>query len=389
MLIGVCTGVVASGFVALRFAVAARDNLGSFILVGAHSAQRLRVPRGIPIFSSGYDGQFYYRLALDPLAWGRWAFGIKLDNVFRIERIGYPVLAWLAAAGHGSLVPETLVFVNVASLAVLAGLGAALARDAGRAPLSGVVFAGYWGLLWSLSRDLTEIVTALGIVAGLLALRRGRPILAGGALCLAVVSRESALVVVGALCLSRVIGWTRALRGKSPPRRALTDGSGHHGPSRLDLAWVIPVAVFCAWQCAVWARTGSVPFSASRGANVGVPFVGLARGVLHYVPRLPSTASLLWVGELALLVVVGLGAAMSYRGTTALLHERLAWVGYVILAVSLAPGTWLGDVGFRSLDECFLFSWVLLLCSRRRLQVPTVLVATAWLVVAVQLVLYI
>jgi hypothetical protein len=119
---------------------------------------------------------------------------------------------------------------------------------------------------------------------------------------------------------------------------------------------------------------------------VGVPFVGFARGFSHYLRFLPSWAALLWFGELTVLVVVGAMAALSYRSTRALLHERLAWIGYGLLTIALAPSIWLGDVGFRSLVEFSLFSWLLLICSRRRLGVPVCLVAVAWLVVCVELV---
>jgi hypothetical protein len=38
--------------------------------------------------------------------------------------------------------------------------GALLARDSGRHVLWGLVLPGYWGYLWSLGRDLTEISAA-------------------------------------------------------------------------------------------------------------------------------------------------------------------------------------------------------------------------------------
>lgn len=346
-----------------------------------------RLSVGVPVVPGrGYDGEFYYRLALDPLAWGHWAFGIALDAVYRIDRIGYPALAWLVAGGHHPFVPTTLVLVNVVALGMLGGFGAALARDAGRHPLWGLVFAGYWGLLWSLSRDLTEVVTAAAVVGGLLALRRDRPLLAAFALTVAVLSRESVLVLLGALCLARLILWAKALVGARPPRLALPDKSGRTGPSTLDLAWALPLLVFGAWEGAVYARIGTLPLTASRGSNVGAPFVGFARGFAHYLHLLPSWAALLWFGELTLLVIFGLTAALSYRSTEAFLHERLAWIGYGLLTIALAPGIWLGDVGFRSLVEFYVFSWLLLICSRRRLGVPLALVALAWLVVCVELV---
>ncbi len=379
--------MVALCFASLRFAVAARRNIASFIIVGASDSQRSQLPRGVPVFPGhGYDGEFYYRLALDPLAWGHWASGITLDNVYRIDRIGYPALAWLLASGHRSFVPATLVLVNVVALAVLGGFGAALARDAGRAPLWGLVFAGYWGLLWSLSRDLTEVVTAAAIVGGLLALRRDRPLLAALALTLAVLSRESVLVLLGALCLARLLEWAKAIAGAPPPRRALPNRSGRAGPSALDLAWALPLLAFGAWQGLVYAKVAIVPLTASRGSNVSVPFVGLARGFTHYLYLVPSPAALLWFAELALLVTFGVLAVLSYRSTEAFLHERLAWIGYGLLTIALAPSIWLGDVGFRSLVEFYVFSWVLLICSKRRLDVPVALLTLAWVVVCVELV---
>ena len=106
-----------------------------------------------------------------------------------------------------------------------------------------------------------------------------------------------------------------------------------------------------------------------------MPFVGFARGFAHYLRLLPSSAALLWFGELTLLIIFGVIAALSYRSTEAFLHERLAWIGYGMLTIALAPSIWLGDVGFRSLVEFYVLSWVLLICSRRQLGVPVVLLA--------------
>jgi hypothetical protein len=386
--IGIATGLVGLCFAGLRLAVAARGNIAAFIVVGTRDAQRRHLPPGVPVIrGTGYDGEFYYRLALDPFDWGRWAFGIALDNIYRIDRIGYPALAWLVAGGHGPWVPTTLVLVNIAALGALGGFGAALAREAGRPPIWGLVFAGYFGLLWSVARDLTEVVTAAAIVGGLVALRRNQWLLAATALTVAVLSRESALVLLCALCLARVIEWTKSFAGASPSQRALAvHRSARSGPSIFDLSWILPVLAFCAWQGAAYLVTGKLPITASRGSNVSVPFAGFARGFAHYFHLLPGRAGLLWFAELALLIVIGIAAGLSYKSTAALLHERLAWVGYCLLTVSLAPSIWLGDVGFRSLIEFYLFSWVLLICSPRRHGVLFSLVALAWVVVFLELV---
>ncbi len=75
----------------------------------------------------GYDGQFFYRLALNPLNFHHTAYGITMDRPYRFMRIGYPALTWLVSAGQHSLVPVMLVVVNIAAIGALGYLGARFA----------------------------------------------------------------------------------------------------------------------------------------------------------------------------------------------------------------------------------------------------------------------
>ncbi|HUI04709.1 MAG TPA: hypothetical protein VLZ77_14315 [Acidimicrobiales bacterium] len=383
--------MVALAFAVLRTMVAASGNVAGFIIVGAQNTNRAALPHGIPVYPvTGYDGEFYYRLALDPLAWGYRAFGIKLDAPYRISRIGYPALSWLAAGGRHALVPYALVGVNVVALALVAACATALARDAGRHAAWGLAVAGYWGFLWTLGRDTTEIVAAAALMAGLLAIRRERFVVAGAALAVGALARETVLVLVAAVVVARAVGWARALRGDGV--RPLVAGPGELtrlGPGWADALWALPGLAFVGWQSAVWVRTGSFPAVSSGSSNSGAPFVGLVDGIRHYVHAFPSRAAVAWVVELAVLAVVILSAAWSWRSSRALFHERLAWIGYGGLSILLQGPIWLGDVGFRSLDEVFLLSGVLLLYSKRRMGWQTLLVAGTWCAVFIETVLYI
>jgi hypothetical protein len=230
--------------------------------------------------------------------------------------------------------------------------------------------------VWSLSRDLTEIVEVTFMVAGLLALRRGRPVVAGVALSAAVLSRETVLVVVGCVAVAQVARWIL-------PRARLSAGA----PSPVQAAaWVLPVVAFAAWQVVVKAKVGHVPLLASGQHNLDLPFVGLARGFTHYAHLMPSKASILWFGELVVLAVVVAAAAINIKAGSTPVHERLAWAGYGVLAACLAPGIWLGDVGFRSLDDLYVLSALVLLASPRRVRLVAPLMGVTWLVVAVELV---
>jgi hypothetical protein len=363
-------------FVLGRLVLVAHGDASIFIVAGSAHVDPRVLPRGIFVVDgNGYDGQFYYRMALDPADLARSAFGIRLDSLSRLERIGYPAIAWVLAAGHPSLVPDTLIVTNVVSLGAVGLGGALLAQDSGRHALWGLALAGYWGYLWSAGRDLTEITAAAFLLLGLWAYRRNRWVLAGVLLLGAVLTKETAAYVVVIIAVTRLAG------------RAI--GRDRRPWGTTDVSWLLPLLAFAAWQLAVFVTTRSVAIGHSGNANIGPPLNGLIDGIRFYWPALPSVASFLWFGELLVLSAIAVGAAVSIRTTTVPVHERLAWAAVVVLAVCAASGIWRGDVGFRSLDDVYLFSWIVLLGTGRGLWPYVGLAGATWLVVAVELLKYV
>ena len=128
---------IASGLIALlgwlAFALArwqtwAAGHVSLFVMAGHTYSQHANLPH-VP--SKGYDGQFYYRLALDPFNWSKTAYGITMDQSYRYTRIGYPILAWLVSLGQHQFVPVALVVINLLGVAAMAYLGGIFARDRG------------------------------------------------------------------------------------------------------------------------------------------------------------------------------------------------------------------------------------------------------------------
>ncbi|MDA8357647.1 MAG: hypothetical protein M0Z95_15440 [Actinomycetota bacterium] len=352
-------------FVLLRLAVVAKGDVSRFVMAGSEFVDRARAPAGLHVFAgTGYDGQFYYRLALDPADLSRTAFGITLDSFFRLQRIGYPLLSWLAAAGQHALVPNAEITVNVAALAVLAWLGGVIARDAGRHCSWGLLVAGYWGFLFSIARDLPEVVGSCFLVAGLVALRRQRPVLGGVLFAGAVLTIETTLDVVLAVALLSLVQLLRRRRR----------------PSRQDAAWIIPGVTFAAWQLVCWAATGTLPMRADSGANLSWPFVNALGALAHYLGALPSVGSLIWLGELGALGLVTAAAGWALRRSRIPRWEKLAWGIALLVAVSLAHGIWYGRADFRGFEDLYVLSTIALLGSRRRLWVLAAIVAVVWLV---------
>ncbi len=365
--------VLAVAFVVARLAVVAHGDITRFIDVGSAFAQVRHVPHGIAIVpGGGYDGQFYYRLALDPANLHRTAYGITLDNAYRIQRITYPALAWLLAAGQQRAVPYSLVVVNVVALAALAWLAALLARDCGRRAAWGLLVAGYFGFLFSLGRDLTEICEACFVVAGLLSLRRGRPVWAGLALAAAVLSRETALVVVAGVALV-------AARDVLLRRRR---------PGRADLAFILPVALYAAWQAVGWAVYGSIPLRSDGENNLTYPFVSVAEALSHNLRLLPSEHAAVWLVELAALLTVVVVAGLTLPRARARPAEKSAWVVAALLAVFLTRTLWDTHADFRGFEDLYVLSAVVLLDSDRSLRALAVLVGVLWVVTFVHRVVY-
>ena len=350
--------LAAVAFTLVRWQTWAHGHISRFILVGRHFATPSQLPPGMPVAKTyGYDGQFFYRLALNPLNFHHIAYGITMDRPYRYMRIGYPALTWLVSAGQHSLVPVVLVAVNIAAIGAMGYLGAIFALQGGRHALAGLLIPGYFGLLTSVSRDTAEPLAAVCLLAGLLAIRSRRPVLAAALLAFGALTRETVMVAVAAIAILRVIGM---LRGRVTETR----------PGREDLAWVVPAVAFAAWEVVVKAATGSVPLLADGGRNAGAPFIAPLKAFRHNLAHIhlhQFEQYDLWFLELAILVCFSVAALLCLRATSAPGHERLAFILYLVEICVVTPSTWNSlDADMRSFIEVYLLAVIILLGTPRR-----------------------
>jgi len=350
--------LAATAFTLARWQTWADGRISRFILVGRHFATPSQLPHGMPVAKTyGYDGQFFYRLALNPLNFHHTAYGITVDRPYRFMRIGYPVLTWVLSLGQHYLVPVILVVINIAAIGALGYLGAMFALRGGRHALAGLLIPGYFGLLTSLSRDTAEPLAAACLLAGLLAVRSRRPVLAAVLLTCGALTRETVMVAVAAIAILRVIG---IVRGRVTGVR----------PGREDLAWVIPAVAFAAWQVVVKAATGSIPLLADSGRNAGAPFIAPLNAFRHnlgHVHLHQFEQYDLWFLELAILVCFSVAAVSLKKKTTAPVQERLAFVLYLVEICVVTPSTWNSlDADMRSFIEVYLLAVIILLGTPRR-----------------------
>jgi hypothetical protein len=182
-------------------------------------------------------------------------------------------------------------------------------------------------------------------------------VLAAALLAYGALTRETVMVAVAAIAIMRVIG---ILRGQLTGSR----------PGREDLAWVIPAVAFTAWQVVVKAATGSVPLLADGGRNAGAPFIAPLQAFRHNLAHVhlhQFEQYDLWFLELAILACFSVVALLCLRSTKAPVHERLAFILYLIEICIVTPSTWSSlDADMRSFIEVYLLAVVILLSTPRR-----------------------
>jgi hypothetical protein len=357
-------GVVAAvvGALAVLF-VAARDlthggRLGAFALgssVFVHPGATADLP--VHTGTNGYDGQFYYRLALNPLTHQVTAFHITLDNPpYRQQRIGLPATAWFVREVFRAPTSLALVLVNVLALVLVGWTGAVWARQYGRSTWWGVALAASPALVMALARDLTEPLATATLLVGLLSWTRRRWWLASLAFTVAALCRETVLAVLlgmGVWCLVRL------LRGGLIRRStAVAQVAALCVPAAVEVAWQLHVREVWGGELPTLSGSNQFGFSLLRPARsffFNVKGIGLShQGILDGI----------WLVErfllLALLIVVASGLLRSAAPP----ELRLGWVFAALLALTVA---WNQDVEFvRAANESIVVGQLLLLARGGR-----------------------
>ena len=146
----------------------------------------LHIPKAAP----GYDGQFYYQIARDPLHASRF-----LDHpAYRYQRIVYPLLVAILSLGQASLIPFMLLLVNFLAIVFGTELLARLLIQQKLSPWFSLAFGLYFGQATAFIFDTTEPFTYFLVCLGLFLMLRKRPTIAALIMGLAVLSRETALL---------------------------------------------------------------------------------------------------------------------------------------------------------------------------------------------------
>jgi hypothetical protein len=212
---------------------------------------------GIPTGSGGYDGQFAYYIALDP---DPYSVEEHLDvPAYRYQRILYPILSRVLAGATSSLIPWSLLIVNLVSHAIGTWAVIKLLLDYGSQPRYSLIYGLWVGLIATVGLDLNEPLAHALVATGWLARHRGKFLLSATLLGLALFTKESTLLFWGAALVTDLL-----------VRKEWRSVSG----------LIAGGVVFIGWQLWLWHVFGS-PGLGSGGAMATpfelIPFMGMWR----------------------------------------------------------------------------------------------------------------
>lgn len=217
----------------LRSFIATGGDVRSLVHVGQHfidlqkgTPYAIHLPRGFPVYtdgqSDGYDGQWVYYIARDPLN----AYHVLDSPSYRYGRILLPLVARLVAAGRESAIPGALLGINFFWIVFGTGALAFWLRRRGQPALLSLAYGLYPGLFVVLQFDLTEAM-AYGLVAvGAVLLDVGGPrrrLWAGITFGLAALTRDLAVLFGAGFALATLLEgdwaapWRPRLRANLAP----------------------------------------------------------------------------------------------------------------------------------------------------------------------------
>jgi len=330
-----------------------------FIAAGDYYVNEKEVPIPITVkqHSFGYDGQFYFRMALDPFPSKQKDFGIQIDSPpYRLQRWLYPITVHILSFSRAELIPMVMVLVNYAALCSIGWLAGGLARSFNKHAFYGLLIILAPGFLLSFSRNLTEPMEVCLLLAGLYQLKKNSMPKACLFFTLAVLAKETALMISIAGLTFSFYKWIRKRR---PPFPFYVFG--------------VPVIIYVTEQLVLYSQWKALPVIS--GPGLGLPF-RYAPEIFQLLSSFDTKTQYIFLVELALFIPIAICFGFTVLASKAGPVEKLSFIFYGILLTMLNKAVWPADFAFfRASIDFYILGAILLTASSSRLRFPALVLA--------------
>ena len=205
----------------------------------------------------GYDGQFFYRYALNP-------FSIEYPGIYvdlppyRHQRIIYPLLSWLISFNNPDWVPASLVIINLLALFGCSTFLLKIFKTYNINSSNLIVLILLPGIYFSTSRDLSEVVELFFLLSSFYYLQSNKIKLFLVFSILGLLTRETGIVL-----LFPMMAWHAYKNFKNQ-----TIKSG---------LVFLPIGIVLIWKLVL---NEIYPNYAVPKQNLGLPFVGVINSLI-------------------------------------------------------------------------------------------------------------
>ncbi len=190
-------------------------------------------------YPTGYDGQYFWAQARDPLLLHDRTLDDFAQAGSRLQRVAYPALAFAAAAGQAQALPWAMLAINVVAVLVITSVVARYCVRRGWSPWWALCVGLLPGFIVATVGDMSDILATSTMLAGLMLWQSRRYWPAGALLAIAVLTREPMILAVASIGLEMAArGWSARRRG-APPDPAV---------ARAWPVLAVPAAAFLTWQ---------------------------------------------------------------------------------------------------------------------------------------------
>lgn len=309
--------------------------------------QRPAVRESLVLIPGGYDAQFTYFAAFDPLM-TRYAhapdnYSLMMDAApYRFSRIGHVWLTRLLSGGRWRAFPAAMVWGVLLGVFVSALWLGLMAAHAGRSPWWGLAIAAVPGFWQSVQLALPEPLAIGATLIGVFCWTRGRWVCAAVAFAAALLTRETSVVAVAC------IGVATFRAGQ--PWRAVALMATAAGPILL-WKWHIGQVLFRVWG---WDAYFFDP------GTIDMPFAGMLHAwsriqAGQYYPAAPELARAA-VGFAALVTAAALASWLALWKRPTVFTAIAALYG--LIAISLAGENVWPHPGNVQRTSAELFVWL-------------------------------
>jgi len=236
---------------------------------------------GLPPNEVGYDGQMYYYIALDPLnAWR------NLDTSARYDRILFPMASRIIALNNLSLIPYSMIVINILSIVIGTETLSRMLRSKGLNPWFSLVYGLYIGQLFVVSRDCIEAFCYMFVLLGIYSFEnRHKTTESALFFALALFAKETAILFIAGYIISLLFRKAVAFKSKL----------------KFLIITTVPYGVF---QIILWSTFGFIPILTvgTPTSTKWIPFYGVF-AANHGLPELLNISFLIMIPSILSLAI--------------------------------------------------------------------------------------